>query len=196
METKKFYCDSTQTYKFNIGVTIFFGTIALIGIILLLSPILMYRLSDGFLGDFFDDPYMIVIVLTALGLLGFIPNFKMVRRMAKTPVVEISNDSIMVTNMNTGQVNEIKYKDIDRLELSHIPLFGKKIVCINIFPAKGVYDKIIMRHKKADRKRIEGMYKRVGAIEQIFENLLNNTAAALYDDIMESFNEYKNRNNN
>lgn len=199
MEAKKYFCSSSSTIvRISVGFAILFSAITVLCVILLLSPVLMYRFYDSGILDFMweiidaDDPYLIIPVFALIGaLLSFI-QIKSVRRMVKSPVLEITDEGISVTNLNNGQVNVIKYQDIERFELSQIKILGKTISCINIIPVKDAYNRLIIHYKKAEKRRIENLYKKYGAIEQIYESLLPHTAAAVYEDLQEGLNAYRN----
>ncbi len=199
MEAKKYFCSSSSTIvRIYVGFAILFSAITVLCVILLLSPVLMYRFYDSGILDFMweiidnDDPYLIMPVFALIGALLSFMLIKNVRRMVKSPVLEITDDGISVTNLNNSLVNVIKYQDIERFELSQIKILGKTISCINIIPVEGTYDKLLARYKKVERRRIEYLYKKYGAIEQIYEHLLSHTAAVVYEDLQEGLNAYKN----
>ena len=109
----------------------------------------------------------------------------------KKPTLEIDADCIKVTNLNNGEVHTIKFQDIDRIELSECKLPFKRIPCINIIPVEASFNNMLGYMKGATRKRVSTLYKKTGAVEQIYEHLLDCTVAAAYDAIMESLNKYR-----
>lgn len=199
METKKYYCSSnSKSYTINVVFTIVSAFVAALCLIMLISPIVLFWVWDWLNLDL--DIYLDISVLYAIVLfLAFWSIWSAVRcrktwkNMSNNPVLEIGDDSITVTNMANGVSNVIKYKEIDRVEVSQINLMGKKISCINVIPTADAYSKMISRYKKTDRNRIEGIYKRTGAIEQIYENLLDKTVVGVCEDIQENLNEYRKR---
>lgn len=195
METKKYYCSSNSTaYTLNVVFTIVSAFLALFCLIMLISPIVLFWVWDWLNLDL-DTPvlYAIVMFLEFWAIWSAVMYRKTWKNMSNNPVLEIGDDSITVTNMANGVSNVIKYKEIDRVEVSQVNLVGKKISCINVIPTEDAYSKMISRYKKTDRKRIEGIYKRTGAIEQIFENLLDKTVVGVCEDIQENLNEYRKR---
>lgn len=191
METKKYFCGSTTAFKLNVALAVFFGVVALFCVILLVSPILMYRVYDDILYDFVDDPYLVVaIALVICGVL-FFSFFKQWRILSRTPVVEIGADGIIVSNLNNGEQSHIAYQYIERVELSHIKLFGAKIDCINIIPAEGALNKIVYRAKKSDKKRMEMFYKNYGAIAQLHSSNFDIAIEAVCEDIQTALESHK-----
>ena len=195
METKKYYCSSnSKSYTINVVFTIVSAFVAAFCLILLISPIVLFWVWDWLNLDL-DTPvlYAIVLFLAFWSIWSAVMYRKTWKNMSNNPVLEIGDDSITVTNMANGVSNVIKYKEIDRVEVSQINLMGKKISCINVIPTADAYSKMISRYKKTDRNRIEGIYKRTGAIEQIYENLLDKTVVGVCEDIQENLNEYRKR---
>lgn len=195
METKKYYCSSnSKSYTINVVFTIVSAFVAAICLIMLISPIVLFWVWDWLNLDL-DTPvlYAIVLFLAFWSIWSAVMYRKTWKNMSNNPVLEIGDDSITVTNMANGVSNVIKYKEIDRVEVSQINLMGKKISCINVIPTADAYSKMISRYKKTDRNRIEGIYKRTGAIEQIYENLLDKTVVGVCEDIQENLNEYRKR---
>lgn len=195
METKKYYCSSnSKSYTINVVFTILSAFVAAICLIMLISPIVLFWVWDWLSLDL-DTPvlYAIVLFLAFWSIWFAVMSGKTWKNMSNNPVLEIGDDSITVTNMANGVSNVIKYKEIDRVEVSQINLMGKKISCINVIPTADAYSKMISRYKKTDRNRIEGIYKRTGAIEQIYENLLDKTVVGVCEDIQENLNEYRKR---
>jgi hypothetical protein len=195
METKKYYCSSnSKSYTINVVFTIVSAFVAAFCLIMLISPIVLFWVWDWLNLDL-DTPvlYAIVLFLAFWSIWSAVMYRKTWKNMSNNPVLEIGDDSITVTNMANGVSNVIKYKEIDRVEVSQINLMGKKISCINVIPTADAYSKMISRYKKTDRNRIEGIYKRTGAIEQIYENLLDKTVVGVCEDIQENLNEYRKR---
>lgn len=195
METKKYYCSSnSKSYTINVVFTIVSAFVAAICLIMLISPIVLFWVWNWLSLDL-DTPvlYAIVLFLAFWSIWFAVMCRKTWKNMSNNPVLEIGDDSITVTNMANGVSNVIKYKEIDRVEVSQINLMGKKISCINVIPTADAYSKMISRYKKTDRNRIEGIYKRTGAIEQIYENLLDKTVVGVCEDIQENLNEYRKR---
>lgn len=195
METKKYYCSSnSKSYTINVLFTIVSAFVAAFCLIMLISPIVLFWVWDWLNLDL-DTPvlYAIVLFLAFWSIWSAVMYRKTWKNMSNNPVLEIGDDSITVTNMANGVSNVIKYKEIDRVEVSQINLMGKKISCINVIPTADAYSKMISRYKKTDRNRIEGIYKRTGAIEQIYENLLDKTVVGVCEDIQENLNEYRKR---
>lgn len=195
METKKYYCSSnSKSYTINVLFTIVSAFVAAFCLIMLISPIVLFWVWDWLSLDL-DTPvlYAIVLFLAFWSIWSAVMYGKTWKNMSNNPVLEIGDDSITVTNMANGVSNVIKYKEIDRVEVSQINLMGKKISCINVIPTADAYSKMISRYKKTDRNRIEGIYKRTGAIEQIYENLLDKTVVGVCEDIQENLNEYRKR---
>lgn len=193
METKKYYCSSnSKSYTINVVFTIVSAFVAAFCLIMLISPIVLFWVWDWLN---LDTPvlYAIVLFLAFWSIWSAVMYRKTWKNMSNNPVLEIGDDSITVTNMANGVSNVIKYKEIDRVEVSQINLMGKKISCINVIPTADAYSKMISRYKKTDRNRIEGIYKRTGAIEQIYENLLDKTVVGVCEDIQENLNEYRKR---
>lgn len=199
METKKYYCSSnSKSYTINVVFTIVSAFVAAFCLIMFASPILLYWVWDWLNSDldiYLDTSvlYAIVLFLAFWSIWSAVMSRKTWKNMSNNPVLEIGDDSITVTNMANGVSNVIKYKEIDRVEVSQINLMGKKISCINVIPTADAYSKMISRYKKTDRNRIEGIYKRTGAIEQIYENLLDKTVVGVCEDIQENLNEYRKR---
>ena len=195
METKKYYCSSnSKSYTINVVFTIVSAFVAAFCLIMLISPIVLFWVWDWLNLDL-DTPvlYAIILFLAFWSIWSAVMYRKTWKNMSNIPVLEIGDDSITVTNMANGVSNVIKYKEIDRVEVSQINLMGKKISCINVIPTADAYSKMISRYKKTDRNRIEGIYKRTGAIEQIYENLLDKTVVGVCEDIQENLNEYRKR---
>ena len=195
METKKYYCSSnSKSYIINVVFTIVSAFVAALCLIMLISPIVLFWVWNWLSLDL-DTPvlYAIVLFLAFFSIWFAVMCRKKWKNMSNNPVLEIGDDSITVTNMANGVSNVIKYKEIDRVEVSQINLMGKKISCINVIPTADAYSKMISRYKKTDRNRIEGIYKRTGAIEQIYENLLDKTVVGVCEDIQENLNEYRKR---
>lgn len=195
METKKYYCSSnSKSYTINVVFTIVSAFVAALCLIMLISPIVLFWVWNWLNLDL-DTPvlYAIVLFLAFWSIWSAVMSRKTWKNMSNNPVLEIGDDSITVTNMANGISNVIKYKEIDRVEVSQINLMGKKISCINVIPTADAYSKMISRYKKTDRNRIEGIYKRTGAIEQIYENLLDKTVVGVCEDIQENLNEYRKR---
>lgn len=195
METKKYYCSSnSKSYTINVVFTIVNAFVAALCLIMLISPIVLFWVWNWLNLDL-DTPvlYAIVLFLAFWSIWSAVMFRKTWKNMSNNPVLEIGDDSITVTNMANGISNVIKYKEIDRVEVSQINLMGKKISCINVIPTADAYSKMISRYKKTDRNRIEGIYKRTGAIEQIYENLLDKTVVGVCEDIQENLNEYRKR---
>lgn len=195
METKKYYCSSnSKSYTINVVFTIVSAFVAAFCLIMLISPIVLFWVWDWLNLDL-DTPvlYAIVLFLAFWSIWSAVMYRKTWKNMSNNPVLEIGDDSITVTNMANGVSNVIKYKEIDRVEVSQINLMGKKISCINVIPTADAYSKMISRYKKTDRNRIEGIYKRTGAIEQIYENLLDKTVVGVCEDIQENLDEYRKR---
>lgn len=195
METKKYYCSSnSKSYTINVVFTIVSAFVAAFCLIMLISPIVLFWVWDWLNLDL-DTPvlYAIILFLAFWSIWSAVMYRKTWKNMSNNPVLEIGDDSITVTNMANGVSNVIKYKEIDRVEVSQINLMGKKISCINVIPTADAYSKMISRYKKTDRNRIEGIYKRTGAIEQIYENLLDKTVVGVCEDIQENLNEYRKR---
>lgn len=195
METKKYYCSSnSKSYTINVVFTIVSAFVAALCLIMLISPIVLFWVWNWLNLDL-DTPvlYAIVLFLAFWSIWSAVMFRKTWKNMSNNPVLEIGDDSITVTNMANGVSNVIKYKEIDRVEVSQINLMGKKISCINVIPTADAYSKMISRYKKTDRNRIEGIYKRTGAIEQIYENLLDKTVVGVCEDIQENLNEYRKR---
>ena len=195
METKKYYCSSnSKSYTINVVFTIVSAFVAAFCLIMLISPIVLFWVWDWLNLDL-DTPvlYAIILFLAFWSIWSAVMYRKTWKNMSNNPVLEIGADSITVTNMANGVSNVIKYKEIDRVEVSQINLMGKKISCINVIPTADAYSKMISRYKKTDRNRIEGIYKRTGAIEQIYENLLDKTVVGVCEDIQENLNEYRKR---
>ena len=195
METKKYYCSSnSKSYTINVVFTIVSAFVAALCLIMLISPIVLFWVWNWLNLDL-DTPvlYAIVLFLAFWSIWFAVMSRKTWKNMSNNPVLEIGDDSITVTNMANGVSNVIKYKEIDRVEVSQINLMGKKISCINVIPTADAYSKMISRYKKTDRNRIEGIYKRTGAIEQIYENLLDKTVVGVCEDIQENLNEYRKR---
>lgn len=195
METKKYYCSSnSKSYTINVVFTIVSAFVAALCLIMLISPIVLFWVWNWLSLDL-DTPvlYAIVLFLAFWSIWSAVMFRKTWKNMSNNPVLEIGDDSITVTNMANGVSNVIKYKEIDRVEVSQINLMGKKISCINVIPTADAYSKMISRYKKTDRNRIEGIYKRTGAIEQIYENLLDKTVVGVCEDIQENLNEYRKR---
>ena len=195
METKKYYCSSnSKSYIINVVFTIVNAFVAAFCLIMFISPILLFWVWDWLNLDLATPVlYAIVLVLAFWSIWSAVMYGKTWKNMSNNPVLEIGDDSITVTNMANGVSNVIKYKEIDRVEVSQINLMGKKISCINVIPTADAYSKMISRYKKTDRNRIEGIYKRTGAIEQIYENLLDKTVVGVCEDIQENLNEYRKR---
>ena len=203
METKKYYCSSnSKSYIINVVFSIVSAFVAALCLIMfismLISPIVLFWVWDWLNSDldiYVDTPvlYAIVLFLAFFSIWFAVLFRKTWKNMSNNPVLEIGDDSITVTNMANGVSNVIKYKEIDRVEVSQINLMGKKISCINVIPTADAYSKMISRYKKTDRNRIEGIYKRTGAIEQIYENLLDKTVVGVCEDIQENLNEYRKR---
>lgn len=195
METKKYYCSSnSKSYTINVVFTIVSAFVAAFCLIMLISPIVLFWVWDWLNLDL-DTPvlYAIILFLAFWSIWSAVMYRKTWKNMSNNPVLEIGDDSITVTNMANGVSNVIKYKEIDRVEVSQINLMGKKISCINVIPTADAYSKMISRYKKTDRNRIEGIYKRTGAIEQIYENLLDKTVVGVCEDIQENLDEYRKR---
>lgn len=196
METKKYYCSSnSKSYIINVVFTIVSALVAAFCLIMFISPILLFWVWDWLNLARLDISvlYAIVLFLAFWSIWSAVTYRKTWKNMSNNPVLEIGDDSITVTNMANGVSNVIKYKEIDRVEVSQINLMGKKISCINVIPTADAYSKMISRYKKTDRNRIEGIYKRTGAIEQIYENLLDKTVVGVCEDIQENLNEYRKR---
>lgn len=196
METKKYYCSSnSKSYIINVVLTIVNAFVAAFCLIMFISPILLFWVWDWLNLARLDISvlYAIVLFLAFCSIWSAVMCRKKWKNMSNNPVLEIGDDSITVTNMANGVSNVIKYKEIDRVEVSQINLMGKKISCINVIPTADAYSKMISRYKKTDRNRIEGIYKRTGAIEQIYENLLDKTVVGVCEDIQENLNEYRKR---
>ena len=195
METKKYYCSSnSKSYTINVVFTIVSAFVAAFCLIMLISPIVLFWVWDWLNLDL-DTPvlYAIILFLAFWSIWSAVMYRKTWKNMSNNPVLEIGDDSITVTNMANGVSNVIKYKEIDRVEVSQINLMGKKISCSNVIPTADAFSKMISRYKKTDRNRIEGIYKRTGAIEQIYENLLDKTVVGVCEDIQENLNEYRKR---
>ena len=137
------------------------------------------------------EPAIIFYVIGAICLSITIPSVKTLVNILKKPTLEIDADCIKVTNLNNGEVHTIKFQDIDRIELSECKLPFKRIPCINIIPVEASFNNMLGYMKGATRKRVSTLYKKTGAVEQIYENLLDCTVAAAYDAIMESLNKYR-----
>ena len=195
MKDKKYYGNSASTIvKINKGIMIVFGLLAVFGIILLVAPVAMYRVEDSGIMDFlFDefDSYTVMAVIAVVGTAISFYTYRQVRRLTKVPVLEIYDDSLVITNLNNGKATIYDFKDIERAELSEVAILGKKMPCVNIIPVEGAYEKLASRCKGEDRKRIDFMYKAYGAVEQIFEHLIDSTASAAYEDIKKALDEYK-----
>ena len=190
MDTKKYFSDTTQTYKNMLWVSVSLGIIALVSLVSIITPVYdtdIGELIEDVFGNFYI-PVGIVAFLSASVSLGLLSGL---RAMKKFPVLEIDDDRIRVTNLGSGIVNEIRYSDIDRLEISEVKVFGKQIKCINIFATADASRKIISYSKDHQKKRIENIYKTTGAIEQIYENLVDKSVVAVYDNIMENIEEYR-----
>ena len=195
MKEKKYYGNPASTIvKINKGIMIFFGLLAVVGIVLLVAPVAMYRVENSGIMDFlFDefDSYTVMAVIAVVGLAVAFLSYKQVRRLTKLPVLEIDDDALIITNLNNGKATTYSFKDIERAEISEVNILGKKIPCVNIIPVEGAYEKLASRCKGEDRKRIDFMYKAYGAVEQIFEHLIDATASAAYEDIKKALDEYK-----
>ena len=190
MDTKKYFSDTTQTYKNMLWVSVSLGIIALVSLVSIITSVCdtdIGELIEDVFGNFYI-PVGIVAFLSASVSLGLLSGL---RAMKKFPVLEIDDDRIRVTNLGSGIVNEIRYNDIDRLEISEVKVFGKQIKCINIFATADASRKIISYSKDHQKKRIENIYKTTGAIEQIYENLLDKIFVAVYANIMENIEEYR-----
>lgn len=179
--------------KINMAFTLFSAAVVAFGLILLVSPLLMYRI--GLSGD--GITYIIIGVgICYFAYFGFLTG-KVWRRLANNPTLEIDDDSITIANHNNGSINVIKYKDIERFDLTEIKLLGKTIKCINVVPTTESYNRIISHIRtKADRMRVEGLYKKDGIVEQIYEHLLDQTIIAVYEDLIEIFNQHNNAKEN
>jgi hypothetical protein len=190
MKTKKYFSDTTQTYKNMLWVSVPLGIIALVSLVSIITAVCDTDIGELLIEDVFGNFYIagIVAFLSASVSFGLLSGL---RAMKKFPVLEIDDDRIRVTNLGSGIVNEIRYSDIDRLEISEVKVFGKRIKCINIFATADASRKIISYSKDYQKKRIENIYKTTGAIEQIYENLLDKSVVAVYDNIMENIEEYR-----
>lgn len=194
MKTKKYYCSSSSSVtKMNMAFTLFSAAVAIFGLILLVSPLLMYRI--GLSGD--GMTYIIIgACICYFAYLGFLSG-RTWRRLAQNPTLEIDEDSITIANHNNGSINIIKYKDIARFDLTEIKLLGNTIKCINVVPKDESYDRIISHIRtKADRIRVERLYKKDGIVELIYEHLLDQTIVAVYEDLIEIFNHHNNAKEN
>ena len=191
MATKSYFSNTTTIYKVNVSATICMGFIALVGLILIISPFLMYQFYRSFLDEWFDYPYLFVGIITAFFGVCFIFSLKQVKTMTRVPVLEINDEGIAVANLNNGIQNFIAYQNIEKLEMSEFNILGKKIRCINVIPVAGAAEKIIYRAKGNSRQRLEVLYKKYGAIEQIYSNLFGISIEAVYDDINTAIEEYK-----
>lgn len=198
METKQYYSTHGSEYRGTLTEAIIFGVLAVISVILLISPILMYRLWDTIL-DGLDDPYIFFLILGLFSSFEAIFFIRGLKHMSK-PYVELFDDQIAITNMNNGVVSTINYKDIDKLELSEVKVLWKKLKCVKIYPVKGRYEQIIGRRGTTERKRTENMYKHYGGvIDMIFSNFLALPIETVFEDFQNTLENYKttlNKSNN
>ena len=203
METKKIFCgQSSFAFSSNLIVGIISSVIAISSIAFAISadPWDMAHFCNTYLDNDLGDIIMEIcdeepaILLYFIGLLCVIFTVLTVitiLNMLKKPTLEIDSDRIKVTNLNNGEVHTIMFQDIDRIELSECKLLFKSIPCINIIPVESSFDKMLGYLKGTTRKRVSALYKKAGAVEQIYEHLLDCTIAAAYDAIMESLNKYR-----
>lgn len=188
METKKYYANQSMDYKVSFVAAIIFGIFAFFSLILLISPILMYRVMDGFLGDMIDDPFLFFLIFGLVTTILTILSVRSVRIESK-PYLELFDDRMAVRNLNNGQVNIVNYKDIERIELCEIKVLGMLRKVVKIYPVPGVFEKTVIRLKKLERKRLENLHKNYGVIELVFSHFLDLPIEAVYEDIQQAMGD-------
>ncbi len=203
METKKIFCgQSSFVFTSNLTMGTLCGIIAIacISFAIAADPWDWARFEENYLDNEFGEiileicnyePAIIFYFIGAIFLSSTILSVKTLVNILKKPTLEIDADCIKVTNLNNGEVHTIKFQDIDRIELSECKLPFKRIPCINIIPVEASVNNMLGYMKWATRKRVSTLYKKTGAVEQIYEHLLDCTIAAAYDAIMESLNKYR-----
>lgn len=203
METKKIFCgQSSIVFSTNLIVSIILSIIAIASIAFAISadPWDMGRFYENYLDNDFgdilmeicdDEPAILLYFIGFICIIITIPIIRTLLNILKKPTLEIDSDRIKVANLNNGEVHTIMFQDIDRIELSECKLPFKSIPCINIIPVESSFDKMLGYLKGATRKRVSTLYKKTGAVEQIYEHLMDCTVAAAYDAIMESLNKYR-----
>ena len=194
MKPKQYYCSPDSTiYSTNFRLSIAGFFISALCFVLLICPLLVFWIYD-WLGLDIDTSvvYLILVFLFGYSLFTAITTTRIRRRLAKNPTLEIDEESITVANHNNGSAMVVKLKDIEKFEITQIKIFGKVIRCINVIPSNDAYSKIISRiRNKPNRVRAERLYKTNGAIEQIYEHLLDQSIDAVYEDIQDIFKEYQ-----
>lgn len=189
MENKQYFTNR-RIYKLNLWPTIVCGVVGGFSIILLLSPTLLYNVYDILFPDI-DNIYLFLSIVIAVSLWFVIPGIIYLRNANKKPYVVLGDDCVTITNVNNGDISVVYYKDIERIELSETKLLGKKVRCINIYPVKGAFEKLSLRAQKSNRQRMERIYRKEGAIEQVYGYALDIPIEAAFDDFQEVLKEYK-----
>ena len=202
METKKYFNEQSSMRGFSICLSAMFFAIEVYLISLLFDSFALLRaINNSVIGDFInefdfeDDPETfvgILIFLVACLIYFFLHKSYMLR---KTPILEIHSNSIeirLTTNYTSNHIR-IKYDDIENIKLSEFKSLGRHVQYIDIIPQATSYDKIISCCKKQNRGIIENLYKKWGIIARIGN--LEQPIVSVYDDIMESYNNYKEEKN-
>ena len=203
METKKIFCgQSSFVFSSNLIMGILFSIVAIASITFAISadPWDWERFYENYLdnevGDIImeicdDEPAILCYFIGAIFIFPTISIVRVILNILKKPTLEIDADCIKVTNLNNGEVHTIKFQDIDRIELSECKLPFKRIPCINIIPVEASFNRMISYLKESTRKRVSILYKKTGAVEQIYEHLIDCSVAEAYDAIMENLNKYR-----
>lgn len=202
MESKKYFNKQSSMRGFSICLSAMFFAIEVYLISLLFDSFALLRaINEGVIGDLMydfdciDDPETfvgILIFLVACLIFFFLRQSYILR---KTPILEIHSNSIeirLTTNYTSNHIR-IKYDDIENIKLSEFKFLGRHVQYIDIIPQATSYDKIISCCKKQNRRIIENLYKKWGIIARIGN--LEQPIVYVYDDIMESYNKYKEENN-
>ena len=195
METKKYYCSQNSTvYNYNFRTAVVCGVIAALCIIFIISPLLLYRVCN-WLGLYLDTE-IIYIILFGLGIyctIALISSTRVIRRMANTPTLEIDEDSVKIHNHNDGSFQTIKFKHIEKFELAELNLLGKTIRCINVIPNKDAFQRLLSNiRSRANRVRVKRLYKKTGAVEQIYAHLIDQPIDDAFEDLQNYMEKYNN----
>ena len=195
METKQYYCSQDSTiYKSNYRIAITCGIIAGLCLIFILCPLLLYWLYDWIELDL--DTEVLYLILFGLGIFCTITTFssaRVIRRMANTPTLEIDDDYIKIHNHNDGSFQTIKFKHIEKFELSEFKLFGKTIRYINVIPKNDAFQRLLSNiRSKTNRTRVMNLHKNHGAVEQIYAHLIDQPLEDTFEELQICLEKYNN----
>ena len=194
MESKKYYGTGSRTYNSDLAALIFAAVVFVLGLVFIISISssydFLFRVSY-WLRDFDMDIWELENFVKGISLflifLGIVTAFSSIRELKNLsrPVVELGGDSVKVVNIRNGCVTDVKYDNIDRIEMSESK-------CINIIPTKKAYNDILSSSKEQSKMKMR--YEKTGAVVQILGKQLNQSVESVYEDFQKSLNDYKKNN--